>query len=115
MLLFAYISLALTACYFYVRAGLRVGAFRWFPMVPAIVIAFSMLGLVKQSWSDVRTALWILLGAVVVGFGRHRSLALNSGEVIAANSRAAGSNEPEVAPAARQSAGSDALTEPSPV
>jgi amino acid transporter len=119
MLLFAYISMSLTASYFYLRvgrrAGLRMGAFRWFPMVPAIVIAFSVLGLVKQSWSDVRTALWILLGAAVVGFVRHRSLALNSGDKIAANSRAAGSDTLELVPAGHRPAGSDALTEPSPV
>jgi hypothetical protein len=84
-------------------------------MVPAIVIAFSVLGLVKQSWSDVRTALWILLGAAVVGFVRHRSLALNSGDKIAANSRAAGSDTLELVPAGHRPAGSDALTEPSPV
>lgn len=116
MLLFAYTSMSLTACYFYLRvgrrAGLRIGAFRWFPMVPAIVIAFSILGLVKQAWGDVRTALWILLGAAVVGFVRHRSIALNTGDVIAANSRAAGSDALPGEPARRRTAG--ATPSPSP-
>jgi amino acid transporter len=92
MLLFAYIAMALTASFFYLRvgrsAGLRTGAFRWFPLVPAIVIGFSVLGLVKQSWHDVRVALWILLGAAVVGFVRHRSVTLRSSPDIAANSDA---------------------------
>lgn len=116
MLLFAYIAMSLTASYFYLRvgrvAGLRNGAFRWFPLVPAIVIGFSILGLVKQPWSDVRTALWILLGGAVVGFVRHRSVSLHSKQTIAANSRAAGAEtlaeettslEPEPLQAARTS------------
>lgn len=90
MLLFAYIAMSVAASYYYLRVGRdtgeRTGAFRWFPMVPLIVVAFSVLGIVKQPWSDVRTALWILLGAVVVGFLRHRSLALLSSSAIAANS-----------------------------
>jgi amino acid transporter len=89
MLLVAYIAMSVAASYYYVRvgrpAGARTGAFRWFPMVPLIVVAFSVLGIVKQPWSDVRTALWILLGAVVVGFLRHRSIALLSSPAIAAN------------------------------
>jgi amino acid transporter len=95
MLLFAYIAMSLTACFFYVRvgraAGLRSGAFRWFPLVPVIVFAFSVLGIVKQSWHDVRTGLLIVLGAVLVGLIRHRSIALNSSTTITANSREAGS------------------------
>jgi len=105
MLLFAYIAMSVTACYFYIRvgraAGLRSGAFRWFPLVPLIVIAFSVLGIVKQPWNDVRTGLWIVLGAAVVGLIRHRSVSPNSGPVISANSRADGSDtlgEPVLVP-----------------
>lgn len=95
MLLFAYIAMSLTACLFYVRvgraAGLRSGAFRWFPLVPVIVIAFSVLGIVKQPWHDVRTGLLITLGAGAVGLIRHRSVSINSGTLISAHSREAGS------------------------
>jgi amino acid transporter len=120
MLLFAYIAMSLTACFFYVRvgrgAGLRSGAFRWFPLVPVIVIAFSVLGIVKQSWHDVRTGLLIVLGAVVVGLIRHRSISLNSGPIISANSRDAGSEslgEPLAFPGvghARDERGSDPVS-----
>lgn len=103
MLLFAYIAMSLTASFFYLRvgrrAGLRTGAFRWFPMVPAIVIAFSVLGLVKQPWHDVRIALWILLGAAVVGFVRHRSVTFHSSPAIAANAHAAGGEVTDEHPA----------------
>jgi amino acid transporter len=95
MLLFAYIAMSLTACFFYLRvgraAGIRSGAFRRFPVVPLIVIAFSVLGIVKQSWHDVRTALLIVLGAILVGLLRYRSASINTGPAIRDNSTSAGS------------------------
>lgn len=95
VLIIDYILLSLAAVWFYVKAGrplgIRDGAFRWFPLVPAIVIVFGVLILVLQPVSQILISLAIFAAAFILALGVFKSPRLNDQTQIVENSTNAGS------------------------
>jgi len=96
LLVVAYILVSLSAIIFYLKvgrsAGMRYGAFRFFPLFPAVVILFGIVILTTQSLIDLLISAGILLVGLILAVAVHRNPRLNSSSEIVQNSLMAGSD-----------------------